>query len=144
MGTTLDGEPFDIDRAQAAGPGRWMLVNFFASWCTPCQVEHPELKRFHDAHAATGDAEVVSVPFQDSESDIRAFFERNGGGWPVLADAKSSTVLDFGVYKLPESYLVAPSGKVYAKFIGGFDADEADRLIAQATAAAPPATGGRS
>src|SRR5690349_7427593 len=96
-GTTLDGSSYNIDTQR----GKWVLVNFFASWCAPCQAEHPELKRFAEEHQAAGDASIVSVPFQNSEPDIRAFFERNGGTWPVLATAPPQAVFDFGIVKLP-------------------------------------------
>jgi cytochrome c biogenesis protein CcmG/thiol:disulfide interchange protein DsbE len=126
-GTTLDGSTYDIDTQK----GKWVLVNFFASWCGPCQIEHPELVKFASEHQATGDASIVSVPFQNTEAEIRDFFSRNGGTWPVLAVAPPEAVFDFGVVKLPESYLVAPSGQVVAKFNGGIEADKVDDLIHQ-------------
>jgi cytochrome c biogenesis protein CcmG/thiol:disulfide interchange protein DsbE len=126
-GTTLDGSHYDIDTQK----GKWVLVNFFASWCAPCQEEHPELRKFSDEHQAAGDAAIVSVPFQDSTDAIREFFQKNGGSWPVLAEAPPEAVFDFGVVKLPESYLVAPSGQVVAKFNGGIEADKVDDLMKQ-------------
>lgn len=124
-GTTLDGGRFDIDTQK----GRYVLVNFFASWCIPCQVEHPELVRFAERHEAAGDAAVVSVSFQDSEEKIREFFAAKGGSWPVIA-GQNSAALDFGVAALPESFLVDPSGTVVVKFVGGVTADEVDAAIA--------------
>src|SRR3546814_3255745 len=56
-GTTLDGETFDMDDWR----GRWVAVNFFASWCIPCMEEHPELVAFDEAHREAGDAAGVSV-----------------------------------------------------------------------------------
>jgi cytochrome c biogenesis protein CcmG/thiol:disulfide interchange protein DsbE len=128
-GTTLDGSTFNIDTQR----GKWVLVNFFASWCGPCQVEHPELRKFADEHQSAGDVSIVSVPFQNSEDEVRAFFADNGGTWPVLANAPAEAVFDFGVVKLPESYLVAPSGQVVAKFNGGIEAGKVDALIQQFT-----------
>jgi cytochrome c biogenesis protein CcmG/thiol:disulfide interchange protein DsbE len=128
-GPTLDGSTYNIDTQR----GQWVLVNFFASWCAPCQVEHPELRKFADEHQAAGDASVVSVPFQDTDDAIREFFARNGGTWPVLAQAPSESVFDFGVVKLPESYLVAPSGQVVAKFNGGIETAKVDEVINQIT-----------
>ena len=60
-GETIDGGRFDIDDYR----GRWVVVNYFATWCVPCQQEHPELVEFAERHAATGDAVVVSVAFSD-------------------------------------------------------------------------------
>src|SRR3546814_4812009 len=78
-GTTLDGEPFDMDDWR----GRWVAVNFFASWCTPCIQEHPELVAFDEAHREAGDAAVVSVPYDDRTDDAKEFFAKRGGAWQV-------------------------------------------------------------
>lgn len=129
-GTTITGDRFDID----AQRGRYVLVNFFASWCVPCKLEHPELRDFERRHQAAGDASVVSIAFQDDEANIRQFFREQGGEWPVLAGDTGPAVLDFGIVKLPESYLVAPNGVVVAKFTG-VQAAAVDDVIRQVEAA---------
>jgi cytochrome c biogenesis protein CcmG/thiol:disulfide interchange protein DsbE len=128
---TLDGDTVDLRDYR----GSWVLVNFFATWCVPCQVEHPELVRFSEQHAGPGDAHVISVAFQDEPADLKAFFAENGGDWPVAVGDTSSIALDYGVVKLPESYVVAPSGVIVAKVAGGVKADDIDRLIAAASGA---------
>jgi cytochrome c biogenesis protein CcmG, thiol:disulfide interchange protein DsbE len=125
-GPTLDGGTYDID----AERGRWVIVNFFATWCTPCLIEHPELVRFSEEHAAAGDATVVSVAFQDRPEELREFFADNGGEWPVIVGDTGRTAIDFGVTGVPESYVVAPNGVVVAKF-EGVTAEGLDRVIAQ-------------
>ncbi|MGE0305202.1 MAG: TlpA family protein disulfide reductase [Acidimicrobiia bacterium] len=111
--------------------GRWVLVNFMASWCNPCKKEHPELVEFAEAHDAKGDAAVISVAANDSEADARAFFAERGGNWPVLVDSDGTWATKYGMIKLPESYLVSPSGVVVAKFISVITAEAVDSLIAQ-------------
>ena len=71
QGATLDGGSYDIDDHL----GNWVVVNFFASWCTPCRVEQPELVKFDQEHPKAGDVEIVSVVFQDKEADVKAFFD---------------------------------------------------------------------
>ncbi len=124
VGTTLDGSTFDIDSTR----GRWVLVNFFASWCIPCQAEHPELVKFSERHAATGDAMMVSVVNGDTEEAVRKFFAEEGGDWPVILDAKTAAV-DFVVLQVPESFLVSPAGVVVAKWNGETTADAIDAVI---------------
>ncbi|MDG2112814.1 MAG: TlpA disulfide reductase family protein, partial [Actinomycetota bacterium] len=77
QGDTFAGTQFDIDEAR----GKWVVVNFFASWCVPCRREHPELIDLAARHV--DDAVVVSIPFGDSEEDARQFFDELGGDWPV-------------------------------------------------------------
>ena len=126
VGETMDGETFDL----ADHAGEFVVVNFFATWCVPCLVEHPELIRFSERHAETGDASVVSVVFQDDPEAVARFFETNGGDWPVLSSSTGRTALEFGVTGVPESYVVAPDGTVVARFISGVRADELEAAMA--------------
>ncbi len=122
--TTTEGEAFDI----AAEEGRWVLVNFFATWCPPCVAEHPELVEFAEAHA--DDATVVSVAFDEPAPVIEEFFATNGGDWPVVADS-AGIPLDWGVVKLPESFLVAPDGTVVEKLEGGVTTEQLEALMSE-------------
>jgi cytochrome c biogenesis protein CcmG/thiol:disulfide interchange protein DsbE len=126
-GEDLDGQWFDIDEHR----GKWVVVNFFSTTCIPCIVEHPELVEFSERRAATDDAIVVSVAFDDSAANVRDFFLEHGGVWPVITGDTGSIAVDFGVTAVPESYLVAPSGIVAAKLIGGVTADDLDARITQ-------------
>jgi cytochrome c biogenesis protein CcmG/thiol:disulfide interchange protein DsbE len=125
-GETFDGRSFDLDRSR----GRFVLVNFFATWCIPCRNEHPELRAFQSEHKQAGDVDVVSVVFDDEPDQARTFFEEEGGSWPVVLDPDGRLSLDYGVAKVPESYLIAPDGTVVAKVIGGVTAAGLDKLLA--------------
>ena len=126
-GLTLAGDVFDLDDQR----GRWVVVNFFATWCAGCIQEHPELVAFSERHAA-GDAIVVTVAFDDSPDAVRGFFERAGGDWPVLAGDVGSVPVNYGVTAVPETYLVSPAGYVVDKLVGasGVTADQLDARIA--------------
>jgi len=124
-GTAIDGTSFDLDQER----GRWVVVNFFSTTCVPCQIEHPELVKFQRAHESTGDATVVSVAFDDSAANVRRFFEENGGGWPVLASNTGTYAVSYGVAQVPESYLIAPSGLVVDKLVGGIKQSDLDSRI---------------
>ena len=119
------------------GNGQWMVVNFFASWCVPCIQEHPELRAFQQEHKAANDATMVSIiAGQDTPSKVRKFFADRGGDWPVLTDPGGRTALDFGLIKLPESYVISPNGYVVAKFNGQTTARALDKVISDTEAAA--------
>ena len=73
---------------------------------------------------------LVSVAFDDRPDEVAAFFAEAGGEWPVLVDGTGPIALDYGVSGVPESYLVAPSGVLATKIVGGVTADGLDRIIA--------------
>ncbi len=121
----IDGKPFDL-----RGVGeRFVLVNVFATWCVPCQQEHPELVSFEARHAQIGDVRVVSVVFSDEAEAVTRFFADRGGSWPVIDDPEGRIALDWGVSGVPESYLVGPDGIVRAKFVGGVTTSKLEEVL---------------
>ena len=112
--------------------GEFVLVNFFATWCVPCRQEHPELVRFAQHHASSGDAAVIQVVYGDRASTVKSFLHKHGGDWTVVDDPKGSIALDWGVRGLPESYLVDPNGFVLYKITGGADAEGLEALLRRA------------
>lgn len=129
-GTGLDGHDVSLSSMR----GKWVVVNFMASWCVPCREEHPELVKFTQRHEAAGDAAVLGVIFDDSEANVRRFFEQLGGSWPVVSDPGGHTALDFGVRGPPESFLIDPNGFVVWKGIGQVNADGLDKLVREGKA----------
>lgn len=127
-GTTVDGAPASL----AALKGKWVVVNFFATWCVPCRNEHPELIRFSEAHQAAGDAAVLGVIYSDNAQAVREFRDKEGGSWPMVVDNKGRIALDYGVAGVPESFLVSPEGVVVAKLLGGVRAGDLDQLLYRA------------
>ncbi len=125
-GTTLDGDTVSIDDFR----GRWVMVNFFGSWCTPCIEEHPQLLAFDAAHRAAGDAVLVGVTFDDTTDDATAFFDRNGGDWPVIDDPENRIGVAYGVAQVPETFVVAPDGTVVHRFADKVTRAELDSVIA--------------
>ncbi|MBA2608878.1 MAG: redoxin domain-containing protein [Actinobacteria bacterium] len=116
--------------------GKYVIVNFFATWCVPCRREHPELVQFAARHAAAADAAVLQVVYGDRVPTVKSFLDKNGGTWTVLDDPKGSIALEWGVRGLPESYLVDPDGVVQAKITGGATADGLEALVRKVERAA--------
>ena len=94
--------------------GRPLLVNFFASWCQGCQVEHPLLLQLSQQGV-----EIVGMDYKDTDADGAAWLARHGNPYrTVVADAKGSAGLDWGVYGVPETYVLDATGKIVFKQIG--------------------------
>lgn len=118
--------------------GRYIVLNFFASWCQPCVVEHPELLRFQAQHSALGDATVVQVLYSDKPGPARDFFrERGDGGWPVLIDEEGQFALDYGVTGPPTTFLIDPQGYVLASVKSAIDQAGLEDLLVRAKQGRP-------
>lgn len=128
----LDGRTVRLSQYR----GRFVLLNFFASWCGPCRNEHDDLVRFTARHEAAGDAQVVAVLWDDEPADARDYFAREGGDWPVLVDDRGKVALDFGVRGPPESFLIDPNGFVLTRIVGEVTVDGLDALVRAASGAA--------
>ena len=126
-GPTVDELGFDLDDQR----GRWVVVNFFSTTCIPCIEEHPELIAFDETHSPVGDAAVVSIAFSDRASNVREFFDRNGGDWSVLVEDVGQYAITYGVSAVPETFLVAPSGIITSKFLGGVTQTDIENEIAR-------------
>lgn len=104
------------------------LVNFFASWCPPCIVEHPQLM----ALKAEG-VPIVGVAYKDDPTKSRAFLAEHGDPFAtVLVDRDGRAGMDFGVTGPPETYLISSDGVILAKHIGELDETAVRTLLRQA------------
>ncbi|MCC7426384.1 MAG: DsbE family thiol:disulfide interchange protein [Alphaproteobacteria bacterium] len=101
----------DADLRGAAGP---VLVNFWASWCIPCLVEHPQLMRL-----AREGVPIFGVNYKDKPEDARAFLARHGDPFRRHgADRSGRVAVDFGVYGVPETYLIDRDGRIRWRYAG--------------------------
>lgn len=129
VGELEDGARFDLSRRK----GSWVVLNFFASDCVPCQNEHPQLVSFAGQQQRLGadGAELYTVVFDDRRDRVEAFFAEHGGDWPVVYDDDGSLAVAFGVSKVPETWIVDPSGIVRARFISEVTADGLSATLQQ-------------
>jgi len=94
--------------------GEVKLVNYWASWCAPCRVEHPNLA----ALAAEGVA-IYGINYKDEPAKALAFLEELGNPYAAIgADASGRMALDWGVYGVPETYVIDGEGTIILRFAG--------------------------
>jgi cytochrome c biogenesis protein CcmG/thiol:disulfide interchange protein DsbE len=126
-GQSLQGQ--DIDLAQAKG--RVAVINFFASWCPPCQSESAQLSAFaYDQSKRAEGAVMFGVVFNDSNAAARAFVVSHGVDYPVLIDPRGAIANRWGVSSPPTSFLVAADGTVVKAYVGPLSAAQLDRDVA--------------
>jgi cytochrome c biogenesis protein CcmG/thiol:disulfide interchange protein DsbE len=102
----LDGKPIDSQKLQ----GKTYVVNFFNSWCIPCQQEEPALKAFYEEHKREADFARVGIVIDDDAATMRDYVRGNGITWPAGVDPNGSASLSFGTTGQPETYVIAPDG----------------------------------
>jgi len=103
--------------------GRVVVLNFWASWCVPaCTDEAPALQAIWEQYRAKG-VTVVGVNIQDREAPARAFIQRFGQTFPIGMDPRGLIAIDYGVYGVPETYVIDRSGRTVYKYAGAVSED---------------------
>ena len=102
----------------AAIDGKLTLVNVFASWCVPCRQEHPMLLELSKDPRVN----VVGINYKDRNDNALRFLGELGNPYSAIGvDPNGKAAIDWGVYGIPESYLVGPDGTILYKKVGPFD-----------------------
>ena len=95
--------------------GKVWVLNVWASWCQPCLVEHPQITRL----AASGAAPVIGLNYKDAREDAIPWLARNGNPFfTTVYDASGRIGIDYGVYGVPETYVIDRKGVIRYKRIG--------------------------
>ena len=98
-----------------------ILINFFASWCAPCKVEHP---LFFEIKKEYPELFLLGINFKDKSEDVIKYLNESGNPYDYIGvDAKGSLGLEFGVFGLPETFLVNKNGKIIYKHLGPLTKD---------------------
>jgi len=124
----LDGSG---ESSLAAMKGKVVVLNFWASWCEPCQVEAPLLQRAQ-ARLAAHHATVLGVTYLDAAPDSRSFVRRYRLSYPNLRDTTGDFAHSYGTDQLPESFVIDRQGRVRAVSRGEIDQSFIDRALALA------------
>ena len=131
----VDGSDYDL----AAHRGKWVVVNFWATWCGPCRNEMPDIQKLYDEYSAQGeDAEVVilgiagpGIGQEKSAEEIADFMTENGYTYPVLMDTSGEMFTQYGISAFPTTFMIDKDGNVYGYVPGQMTEDIMRSIIDQ-------------
>ena len=104
----------------------YTLINFWASWCAPCRVEHPILMKL----SQTKNLMILGINFKDKEPQAKTFLSELGNPYDLLAkDKNGKHSVKFGIYGIPESILINKELLIIQKFVGPLSVDDYNNII---------------
>jgi len=117
------------ERISLAGlHGRVVLLNFWATWCAPCQVEMPRFVAWEDKYKADG-LSIVGVSMDDSAETVHSFLRRKKLNYPVVMGDEKLGLAYGGILGLPVTYLIDRHGVIRARFQGDTDLDAMENAL---------------
>ena len=123
--TDINGNKMNLNSYR----GKWVVVNYWATWCPPCIVEMPELQSFHDEHAKT-DALVIGINTElIGKQQLRDFLEDYFITYPVVSSGPTQKSELGLIPGLPTTFLVTPEGEVAARQVGPVTQDMIEQFI---------------
>jgi peroxiredoxin len=118
--TTLEGASIDLHDLH----GQVIFLNFWATWCVPCQDEMPALQTFQDEHNNVVVIGVTDPTLGQTEDDIRAFVEAYQLTFPIALSSDQALYIQFDILQLPTTFIIDPQGIVRYRHIGALTADD--------------------
>jgi len=112
--TGFDGQPVSL----ASYRGKVVVLNFWGSWCPPCQDEAPVLQAFAQRHTNSNVVLLGIDLWEQSEADARNFIAKFGLTYPNALDSAGHVAIEYGVSGVPETFVIAPDGRLLGKYTG--------------------------
>ncbi len=124
----IDSTPFDftlkdlegINRSLSSYKGKFVFLNFWATWCGPCRKEMPSMQRLYDTYKDSG-LEIIAVNLQESNNIVKSFIDELNLDFTVLLDKTGEVGAIYGAANIPTTYLIDRDGNIFAQVVGSRD-----------------------
>ena len=115
--TSIDGTPFRTLDLR----GEVIVLNFFATWCGPCQLELPHLQAIWNEFRSNDDFRMLVVGRKESHDSVKAFQQEHGFTFPMASDRDASIFNKFASQSIPRTYLISPQGTIIYQWTGAYE-----------------------
>jgi peroxiredoxin len=115
--TSIEGTPFHTVDLR----GKVIVLNFFATWCGPCQMEMPHLQAIWNEFRNDGDFRLLVVGREESNNSVKAFQQKNGFTFPLASDPDNSVYNKFASQSIPRTYLISRKGNIIYQCTGYYE-----------------------
>lgn len=122
--TSLEGYEISLKDTK----GSPVVINFWATWCQPCLLEHGHLQNAADEYKAKG-VTFLGVLYGDTPEKAKVFLKKHGSNYPTLIDEGQRTNIDYGVAGVPETFVLDKDGKIIKKFAGPVMKSDLDSVL---------------
>ena len=122
---TLDGEKLSSRDLQ----GKAVIVNFWNTWCIPCQQEHPELTKFYANHKGDSDFVLVGIVRDDTKAATERWVTKHGDDWSIATDPGGKAALAFATRGQPETFAISPDGVIVGYQFGPSSVNDLEQLL---------------
>ncbi|MGG2479974.1 TlpA family protein disulfide reductase [Brevibacillus borstelensis] len=125
QGLSLHGEEMSL----AEQKGKPVFLNFWASWCPPCQAEMPDLNALHKTYGNQVSFIGINTTYNDSEEAARDFVKLYQVDYPIVTDPKGEISKEYQIIAMPTSFVIDGSGKIVYKKMGPVTIEEFERVV---------------
>lgn len=128
--TNLDGEEVNLSDLQ----GKNVLLNFWATWCPPCEAEMPHLQKYYDTYAEKDNVEIIGVNVTYAKEKIervKQFVEGYQLTFPILLEPTKEVADQYEVFTIPSTFMIDMEGNVQRQIIGPLDLDALQHYVAE-------------
>ncbi len=108
--------------------GQVVVLNFWASWCAPCRLEAPGLRRVSERYADRG-VRFLGVDYRDNDAAARAFVDEFRLEYPSVTDPSGSLAYDYGLIGFPTTFIIDAAGTIRYRFVGYLDEDVLEEAL---------------